>query len=153
MMSKKGDDRLCCLSLGSLLPSSGDYTTLQVSKNSFSPGHQFLNFVCIEAGVILLLQGGVVNWQELLFKLKTIWSHRINFSKSKTSSRYLYRHIGVQLWSRVPECLEPGGQKDKISCRIKVFSQFRTFTKDLIFFLMPPRVNPAGEQSSWGICW
>lgn len=48
-----------------LLPSPGDCIILQVFKNSFLLGHQFLNVVCIETGVILLLQGGVVNWQEL----------------------------------------------------------------------------------------
>lgn len=34
-------------------------------------GHEFLNVVCVQVGVILLLLGRIVNWQELQHSKKT----------------------------------------------------------------------------------
>ena len=41
------------------------YTYIPIYLSCYLLGHEFLNIVCVQVGVILLLQGRLVNWQEL----------------------------------------------------------------------------------------
>lgn len=42
-----------------------------IKSENYSLCHEFLNIVCVQVGVVLLLLGRVVNWQELQHKKQT----------------------------------------------------------------------------------